>query len=224
MQVHSKRSTRLRRAIVAIIASGVVAAPAAHAKSVDSRIVVPPADLPEVARHAGEAMLLRQTLDGRTLLYIEQNQGARLAVLDVTDPGFVRAERSVQLATSGAFDFISTLGNWAELVRFRQGPVDAVFDMHNADAPTITEAQSPTILSSPSDLAHDEDMPLTDDPIVDRANSLELNGGVDANPAPVEVTNRITGTTFLLTQDGLYLIRHREAEMIEKWREQAYSN
>jgi hypothetical protein len=96
--------------------------------------------------------------------------------------------------------------------------------MHNADAPTITEAQSPTILSSPSDLAHDEDMPLTDDPIVDRANSLELNGGVDANPAPVEVTNRITGTTFLLTQDGLYLIRHREAEMIEKWREQAYSN
>lgn len=217
MQVHtSKRSTRLRRAIVAIIASGVVAAPAAHAKSVDSRIVVPPADLPEVARHAGEAMLLRQTLDGRTLLYIEQNQGARLAVLDVTDPGFVRAERSVQLDTSGAFDFISTLGNWAELVRFRQGPVDAVFDMHNADAPTI--------LSSPSGRAHDEDMPLTHDLIVDRVNSLELNGGVDANPAPVEVTNRITGTTFLLTQDGLYLIRHREAEMIERWREQAYSN
>jgi hypothetical protein len=34
-------------------------------------------------------MMLHDTTDGRTLLYIEQNHGARLAIFDVTDPAHV---------------------------------------------------------------------------------------------------------------------------------------
>ena len=88
--MNGKVSKCIRRAAIAIVASGTVAAPALYAKSSSNLIVVPPTDLPELARQTGDAMLLHDTIDGRALLYIEQNQGSRLAILDVTDPGHVR--------------------------------------------------------------------------------------------------------------------------------------
>ena len=71
-------SKSLRRVAIAIVVIGSVAAPAAYAKPANNLIVVPPTDLPEVARQAGEAMLLHETRDGRALLYIEHDQGCLL--------------------------------------------------------------------------------------------------------------------------------------------------
>src|ERR1035441_4914799 len=88
--LNSKLSNYLRRVAIAIVASGTVAAPAVYAKPFNNLVVVVPTELPELARRAGEAMLLRETVDGRALLYIEQNQGARMAILDVTDPSHVK--------------------------------------------------------------------------------------------------------------------------------------
>src|SRR5258706_15837013 len=51
----------------------------AEAGSRPAIIVERPADLPELARVPGEAMLLHATNDGRTFLYIEQNGGGRPA-------------------------------------------------------------------------------------------------------------------------------------------------
>jgi hypothetical protein len=60
---------------------------AAVASNRFSKIVfVSPAELPELAQEPGQAMVLHATADGRTLLYVEQNHGARLAIFDVTDP------------------------------------------------------------------------------------------------------------------------------------------
>src|SRR6202158_3489596 len=78
-------------------------------------IVVRPADLPVLARVTGQAMLLHTTGDGRTLLYIEQNEGAQLAIFDVTDPAHVKQEGSAQVEAPGAFDFVSSLGDYAEM-------------------------------------------------------------------------------------------------------------
>ena len=122
-------SKRLRRTAIAIAGIGIVAAGAAHANSADTVVVVPPADLPESARQGGEAMFLHETIDGKTLLYIEQNQGARLAVLDVTDPLHVKGKGSVQLDASGPFDFMFPLGDRAEVVRYRSGQEEAVLDL-----------------------------------------------------------------------------------------------
>src|SRR5260370_29039216 len=80
-------------------------------------ILVNPTNLPEPARQAGEAMLLDQSRNGRTLLYIEQDQGARLAVFDVTDPANIKAVASVQLDASGSFDFTLPLRARAALLR-----------------------------------------------------------------------------------------------------------
>src|ERR1700687_763656 len=100
-----KLSGCLRRVAIAIVTSGLVAAPAAYARASSNIILVPPTDLPELARQSGDAMLLYETIDDRTLLYIEQNQDARLAIFDVTDPVHIKGEGSVQLDASEPFDF-----------------------------------------------------------------------------------------------------------------------
>jgi len=63
-------------------------------------------------------MFLREAHDGRTVLYIEQDQGTALAILDVTDPRHVKSDGSVRLDAPGYFDFISDLGSRAALIRF----------------------------------------------------------------------------------------------------------
>ena len=63
---------RLGRTARAIVACGLMAAAAAHAVSSDNIVLVPPKDLPALARQTGEAMFLHDTIDGRTLLYIDK--------------------------------------------------------------------------------------------------------------------------------------------------------
>jgi hypothetical protein len=119
----------LRRAVIAIVATGAVAAPAAYAGPSNNLILVPLTALPELARQEGEAILLHDTIDDRSLLFIEQNQGARLAIFDGSDPGPAEGEGSAQLDAPGPFGFVPTLGNRAQVVRFRQGRGSAVLDL-----------------------------------------------------------------------------------------------
>src|SRR5713226_9529701 len=87
-----------------------------------SKIIVErPEQLPELARVPGEAMLLHAADDGRTFLYIEQKEGARLATFDVTGPANIKEEAAVRLEAPGSFDFVSPLGDYGELVRYRNG-------------------------------------------------------------------------------------------------------
>ena len=130
-------SWRLRRTAMAAMASGIVMAPAVHATPSRSIVLVPPTDLPALARQPGDAMFLRDASDGRAVLYVEQNHGAQLALFDVTDPSHVKSEGSVQLGASGPFDFVSPLGGQQELVRFRQDQGGAVLDLHKAWLPSL---------------------------------------------------------------------------------------
>jgi len=222
-------SKSLRRVAIAIVVIGSVAAPAAYAKPANNLIVVPPTDLPEVARQAGEAMLLHETRDGRALLYIEHDQGAQLAILDVTDPGHVKDEGSVQLDAAGPFDFVSTLGDRAELVRFRQGQGDAVLDLHAVKAPTLKRVQGLTLQGPTMPLGNDgftvsspvdADGPSARDyQVVDTAASQDSNRVVDVKQVREEIAKNDTGTTFLLAAGGLYVIRRPAAEMDKKLRD-----
>jgi len=135
-------SQRIRRLAIAIVASGVISAPFANAGFANNIVLVPPADLPELARQTGEAMFLHDSNDGRALLYIERNQGTRLAILDVTEPNHVKSEGSVQLDAPDTFDFVSNLGNRAILVQFRHGHGNAVLDLHNARLPARAKLPS----------------------------------------------------------------------------------
>jgi hypothetical protein len=222
-------SKLLRRAVIAIVATGTVAAPAAYAWPSNNLIVVPPTDLPELAQQTGEAMLLHGTIDGRTLLYIEQNQGARLAIFDVTDPRHMKGEGSVQLDAPGPFDFVSTLGDRAEVVRFRQGEGSAVLDLHKVNVPTLTKVQGLTLQGTTMPLG-DDGFTVTsqadsnarstrDVQVVDTASLGESNHVFDVKEVREVLTKHDTGTTFLLTQNGLYEIRRPAVERENALRE-----
>jgi len=225
----SKYSKCLGRVAMAIIATGAVAASAAYAREAKNLILVPPAELPQLARQSGEAMFLHQTADGRTLLYVEHDQGSQLAILDVTDPAQLKEQGSVQLDAAGPFDFVSALGDKAELVRFRQDQANAVLDLHHARAPTLRKIAGLTLQGQTVALGGDGFTVSTsvdagsqlarDYQIVDSANSQQLERVFDVKGVREEISNDETGTTFLLAENGLYLIRRPAVELDKQRRE-----
>jgi hypothetical protein len=189
----------------------------------DKIILVRPTELPELARVPGQAMLLRETGDGKTLLYIEQDHGARLAIFDVSDPAKIKAETAVRLDAPGSFDFVSSLGDNVELIRFRHGQGDALLDLRKAKAPSIDTVEGLTF-QGPIDRLGDDGIEIANEASVQSATNA-VDYQVVETPArhePIrvydvkqvreEITNDETGETFLLTADGLYVIRRPAVE------------
>jgi hypothetical protein len=231
-RVHSdsRLSSSLRRAAIAVVATAAIAAQTVDAHVARHIVVVQPKDLPQLVRQPGEAMFLHDSIDGRTLLYIEQQGGSGLVILDVTDPAHVTREGATQLSAPEPFDFVSELGKDQELIRFRQSRTDAVLDLHKTDAPTLETvhgltSRGPTELlgtggftvSSEAQANTDATAPAARDyQVVDTADSKEPTLVQTVKQVREEITNDETGTTFLLANDGLYLIR-RPAQETAKW-------
>jgi hypothetical protein len=135
--LNKKQMIRIAQLTLAAAAALIMTSHIAARNRSSKVILLRPTELPELARVTGQAMVLRATGDGRTFLYVEQNEGARLAIFDVTDLGKIKQEPAAQLDTPGSFDFVSSLGDHAELIRFRDGQGEAVLDLHKAKLPTI---------------------------------------------------------------------------------------
>jgi hypothetical protein len=220
--INRRSSNFVRQTVIALVATGALAAPAAYSRTSNNLIVVPPTDLPELARQTGEAMFLHNTLDGKTHLYIEQNQGTRLAIFDVTDPSHVKGEGSAQIDAPGPFDFVSNLGDRAEVVQFRQGQGSAVLDLHKVNVPTLTKVQGLTLQGATTALGDDgfivtsrsdsKAQSTQDAQVVVTASRRDLNYVFDISEVRQELTKNDTGTTFLLTQSGLYVVRRPVVE------------
>jgi hypothetical protein len=218
-----KVSKRLRRVAMTLAVSTMMTA-AAHANPSNNLVLVPPTELPVLARQSGEAMLLNDAVDGRTLLYIEQNEGSRLAILDVTDPSHIKGAGSAQLDAAGPFDFISPVGNQGELVRFRQRDEDAVLDLRKK-IPSLKAVQGLTLTGPVTRLGNDgfsvsghapELQRAWDYQVVETANSREVNRVYDVRQVREQLTKADTGTTFLLTEKGLYVIRRPAIETVRQ--------
>jgi len=224
-------SIRLRRAMMAVVAGGMVAAPAAHANPDNGIVVVPPTDLPELARQSGEVMLLRDTVDGRAILYVEQEQGARLAIFDVTDTVHIKSEGSVQLNTDGPFDFVAPVGGKQELIRYRQSHQEAVLDFHQAKLPSLKQVQGLTLQGPITALGNDgfivsgqdsNEPAVRDYQVVDTASANILRTVFDVKQVREEISKADTGTTFLLAEDGLYVVRRPAAESEKRRRDEEW--
>src|SRR4051812_19047890 len=102
----------------------------ANAKTRSKSIVVAsPTDLPEMAQRKSEAMYLHSTGRGQTVLYLEQDQGRTLAILDVTDPGSIRALQRVSIAAFSPYDFVGPLQDTAVLIQYRDHSGFAVISL-----------------------------------------------------------------------------------------------
>jgi hypothetical protein len=224
-------SMRLRRAVMAVVASGIVTATAAEANPANNIVVVPPTALPELARQSGEAMLLRDTIDGRAILYVEQEQGARLAIFDVTDPVHIKGEGTVQLSSGGPFDFVSPIGSKQELIEYRQGHEDAVLDFHKVKLPNLKAVQGLTIQGPITHLGNDGFIVASEDPnvppaqnyqVVDTTSSPILSTVFDVKQVRETISKADTGTTFLLANEGLYVVRRPAVESEKRRRDEEW--
>ena len=222
----------LRVLAIALIAVGAGAMPAAHAGSTDDIVIVPPSRLPASAQRSGEGMFIHEATDGRTLLYIEQATGAGLAILDVTDPGHVKADGIVSLDAPEAFDVTGSLGERAALVQFRRTRTYAVLDLRDTEQPHLKTIdghplQGSTGLSGAQGAADTRaadapsvpNQPTSETAQFDVAGLLGLAPDYPVNGVRGRITNEATGTTFLLSDDGLYVVRRLSAEFANERRQ-----
>lgn len=187
-------------------------------------VVVRPSSLPAAAQQPGEALYLKRVASTEeTFLYVEQNNGAQLAIFDVTDPGNIRALAPVALAADGSFDFVKYLGHDAVLVRYRKSLGYAILDAHKATLPVLHAASSEIYggdlrrIGDDSYLATAAARPAVqtvadDERIVDLSRPEQPAVLYTAKGVVDELTRPETDTTFLLGADGLTVLRHPRTE------------
>ena len=186
-------------------------------------IVLQPSDLPEAAQTPGNSAFLYSGNDGRTYLYIEQLQGARLTTLDVSDPGKIKFVSSTALTSPGPFDFVRPLGGRAELIRYRDGKGVAVLDLHAAKRPTVklvsglSDSGSTQALGEAAFLMINEPYNYVravprDYEVVDISSPSDPRLLTTVKEVKHQVVNGETGTTFLLGSAGLTVVRRLNVE------------
>jgi hypothetical protein len=185
-------------------------------------VVMEACDLPEQAQAPGNSLFLHSNNAGSTYLYVEQQQGTRLSVFDVTDPARIKLVVSTPLAADGTFDFIRPLGNNAELVYFRDSQKEAVLDLRKARKPVLRVISSVTDLGPAETLgqsgllvasqAHSYTPVVAHDyQVIDVATSIPTPLAT-VNEVKHRATNEETGTVFLLGSNGLTVVRRLNVE------------
>jgi hypothetical protein len=177
-----------------------------------------------LATNTSQDLLLRAAADGSAYLYVEQQQGALLAVFDVTDPSHIKLAAAIPTQGHGAYDFVAPLGDTAELVSFRDGAGTAIIDLRKPKSPSlsINAAAAPGVIeplgssgylssSVPqSNGAQDAGTQPRDVELVENSRSphvLVSLTGVTRQAERLE-----TGTVFLLAQGKVTVIRRPAAE------------
>jgi hypothetical protein len=185
-------------------------------------VVMEARDLPEQAQAPGNSLFLHSDDAGSTFLYVEQQQGGRLSVFDVTDPARIRLVVSTPLAAEGAFDFVRPLGNRAELVYFRDSQKEAVLDLRKTKRPVLRVISTVTDLGPAETLGESGFLATSqahkyvpavarDYQVIDIAASDPTQLATVKN-VKHRVTNDETGTTFLLGSNGLTVVRRLSVE------------
>ena len=225
--------------MVMLLATVSASAQAPQTHAVVSRsndvVVITPASLPTHAQEPGIAFqLYSERSDGSVYLYIEQDQGARLLVLDVTDPARVKMVREVALTVPGPFEFVRTLESSSLLIKYHNNLGMAVLDLRKPKAPVIRAVPG---LQHPgySESLGDSTLLIVDQPRMDSPSIPRDYQVVDtSNPADpfllftikqvnATLSRNETGTTFFLGHDGLTIIRRPQLED-QFQSEQRYTN
>ena len=124
--------------VFAVFAATTAAQAANGAKTRSTSVVIDsPADLPELAQRRSEAMYLHSTGSGQAFLYLEQDQGRTLAILDVTDPASIREVGRASLSAQSSYDFVQALDNSAVLIRFRDRSGFAIVNFRKYKQPVL---------------------------------------------------------------------------------------
>ena len=185
-------------------------------------VVEPPTALPEQAREASQDIFLYSNSVGNAYLYLEQQQGSRLVILDDTEPTHVKLAAVLDTGISRVYDFQQYLGSAFELIRFRDGSGSALLNLHKPKAPRVIKVQN----SAPEPVEMQSDSGYRGVALHAAKTSAGLQGQdvqvIDTSAAArilTTVTNvtrqasrQETGTIFLLGDHGLTMIRRPGVE------------
>jgi hypothetical protein len=176
---------------------------------------------PEFVRNTSEDLLLHDGNDGSTYVYVEQQQGRVLTIFDVTRPDHMKLAKSVPTEARGSYDFVTPLGDSAELISFRDGSGTAVLDLRKAKTPRITLIERSASLPTEM-LGTVGYLTLRQHAIPTASEQLQDIQLVETNQSPrllttvTGVTKQIaraeTGTIFLLGEGKITVIRRNDAE------------
>jgi hypothetical protein len=177
-------------------------------------IVVSPKKLPAETRQPGIAMTLHLVGPQTLYLYIEEQNGQKLAVYDVSDPGRIRLKKTAQMVVSGTYDFVQSAGPSLELIRYRDGGGVAMLDLSKPKEPIMSAIGSIAGRSYivPRELVNGSNVPS------EKAVDYEIFPPSSTQPLLTvkgvlqQETDSGNGTTYLLTGDGLTVIRDIKAE------------
>jgi hypothetical protein len=177
----------------ALLAGKAKAEVVSHSKNL---IIEQPANLPELAQRPGIAFhLYTESGDGHAYLYVEQHNGQRLVVFDVTDPGHVKMVRTVNLSVPAPFEFAEPVGTSSILVRFYNNQGVAVLDLHKAKAPVLKTVNGLQYSRYAEPLGESSFM-VTNNPSMNAASVSRDYQIVDAsnatNPVLLYTENRVT--------------------------------
>lgn len=197
----------------------------AAVKSHSGNIVVEqPTDLPESAQTATTAMYLHETNAGEAILYLEQNGGQQLAILNVTDPAAIKAVSRVALNSKAPFDFVQNIGDSAALIRYRDNSGVAVLSFRNYKHPVVTTTpglidaafyeplgQTGLLLQS-ADVARQPERGAANYNVVDFSAPTEPATLATIGGVRQRLSRDETGTLFLLNADGVTIVRRPRVE------------
>lgn len=184
-------------------------------------VIETPADLPELARMPSQAMFLYYTDEAQVILYLEQDQGRTLAILDVTDPSKIKPVGKVTINAPATYDFIQDLDDFRTLIHYRDHSGFALLNFKNYKAPVLTPEPdylhpATTHADRPSGLllvTSSSNSNVAAKPIETQYEVLNISE--DSDPKPLATIQKVIqrvdrpliGTIFLLTDEGVTVVR-----------------
>ena len=186
-----------------------------EAQSIARELIVVPANkLPQQAHQPGQAMHLYLADPSTLYLYVEQEDGRRIAIFDVSDSQRIKFKRFVEMDAYAAFDFVQPVGDSLEMVRYRDGRGTAILDLSNPKNPVLKSFGAKVAkcyivpVAANQDSANRSPVPQ-DYQIVEPSTSRPV---AIVKAVVQQQTNEATGTTYLLGEGGLTVIRNVKSE------------
>jgi hypothetical protein len=212
-----------RKLVWALVVLGGAAQAFAAVNSKDV-VVDFPSDLPEFAQRHTEAMYLYETGHNEVLLYLEQDRGRKLSILDVTDPAKIKTVGQQSIDAPSAFDFVQPLrGGSSVLIHFRNHSGFGVISLRNSKEPELKpepnylhpatmQKDGPNTLlfvSAKNASAQSQEVQYE---IVNVANTSDPTPLATIQGVVQRLDRPESGSIFLLTDNGLSVIRCLQRE------------
>jgi hypothetical protein len=194
---------------------------AKHPSPPDLQLVAPSA-LPGQTQAPAQDLLLYTNHFTYAWLYLEQEQGARLIVLNVAEPSNIRMVADVATGLEKPFDLVPVPHKHYAIARFRDGSGQMLLNLSHPRAPKVVAA--PAGLSVAARSNSSQEYPGVElravGGVTGQAQDLQV---IEPGATPrliatiANVTRRAfreeTGTLFLLGDHGLTVVRSHSKEL-----------